>query len=197
VNTAAVTDVAVVNRLHGREELTKDRRARGSGFKGELLDKRGRTSVEKTRRESRDFPTAGSPSRGRTSLLDIVLPGFYPAVYPCFKDCLSRTSHPPKQAGTLDAHLIYCCANAVPGEACFARLHGFPGKSQRLRVVLTHPRALGFDRRAVLPPHERAVIYFGALSLRSQVQSAAYCDWALRSILYCACTATSRPRTAK
>jgi hypothetical protein len=26
------------------------------------------------------------------SLLDIVLPGFCPAVYPFFKDCLSRTS---------------------------------------------------------------------------------------------------------
>jgi hypothetical protein len=51
-------------------------------LEGNSSIKSGRVTIEKTRREFRDFPTAGSPSRGRTSRLDIVLPGFYPAVYP-------------------------------------------------------------------------------------------------------------------
>src|SRR5258708_32320794 len=84
------------------------------------------------------FPKLGRPSRGRVSLLDIVLPGFCPAVYPFFKDCLSRTSRPPKQAGTLDAHLIYSCANVVPNASRLLRAHGFTGKSGGLDVVPTH-----------------------------------------------------------
>ena len=49
---------------------------------GVIDTRHGRATINKTRRAFRDFPTAGSSSRGRTSLIDIVLPGFYPAVYP-------------------------------------------------------------------------------------------------------------------
>src|ERR1700676_5298429 len=81
------------------------------------------------------FPKLGRPSRGRVSLLDIVLPGFCPAVYPFFKDCLSRTSRPPKQAGTLDAHLIDICANVVPSASRLLRAHGFSIKSRGVGVA--------------------------------------------------------------
>jgi hypothetical protein len=41
---------------------------------------------------NRDIPTAGDHPEDAQGLLDVVLPGFCPAVYPFVRDCLSRTS---------------------------------------------------------------------------------------------------------
>src|SRR5258708_29714753 len=111
-------------------------RARGRIFIGNSSLRRGRATHEESHREVRDFfPRLGRPSRGRASLLDIVLPGFCPAVYPFFKDCLSRTSRPPQHAGTLDAHLTNSCPTILPTSSRLLPAPGFTGKTVGLDVV--------------------------------------------------------------
>jgi hypothetical protein len=133
------------------------------------------------------FPPQGAHPEDARASSTLFSRAFIPPCILKLKDCLSRTSHPPKQAGTLDALFIYCCANAVLSASCFARMHEctnarmhectnarISGKGQRLHVVRTHPRALGLGRKTLLPPHERAVIYFGALILRAQAAARSF-----------------------
>ena len=96
-----------------------------------------------------------------------VLPGFCPAVYPFFKDCLSRTSRLPQQTGTLDAHLNESCANAVPSESWLPRAHGFSRKSRGLGVVSMR-RADSWRSAGMRMPHyERAIRSSGAPDSRA------------------------------
>jgi hypothetical protein len=82
-------------------------------------------------------PPQGDHPEDAQGLLVVVLPGFCPAVYPFVRDCLSRTSRPPKQTGTLDAHFSYSIANAVPGASRLPRAHECCGKRRDLGVVPT------------------------------------------------------------
>jgi hypothetical protein len=98
--------------------------------------RRGRATMEEPlfARFGISLPQGDHPEDAQ-GLLDVVLPGFCPAVYPFVRDCLSRTSRPPKQTGTLDAHFIYSTANAVPNASRLLRAHECCGKHRGLGVV--------------------------------------------------------------
>ena len=114
------------------------------------------------------FPAQGDHPED-THLLDVALPGFYPAVYPWFKDCLSRTSHPPQQAGTLDAHFFFLLCKCRACSITLATGVGISWKSRGFCVAPMHRMRSAGRAPTPLPHHDRAVFYFNALNSRNKV----------------------------
>ncbi len=159
----------MVNRADRYEGLATCRRTLNNAFKGNTSIDCGPATIEKTRCVFRDFPTTGANPEDARASSTLFSRAFIPPCILEIKDCLSRTSHPPKQAGTLDAHFNHCRANAVPGASCLSRLRGFPGKHSVSAFAPRH--ALRFVSAAGRPYRPTgAQLFIAAPSFRAWPQ---------------------------
>jgi hypothetical protein len=135
---------------------------------GQFLDQRGRSHNGRSLFARFGIsPPQGDHPEDAQGLLDVVLPGFCPAVYPFVRDCLSRTSRPPKQTGTLDAHFIWNIANAVPNASRLPRAHECCGKHRGLSDVPTTADQGGRCREAPSSHYQRAIADHSASDSRA------------------------------